>query len=124
MTVIRHSETRRTETPGAVMTTFASPTQGGASLPLWRVDVAPGQTGPLHFIDAEQVWTILSGSAEITVDGVDHLIAAGDTIILPPAILRQISSGAEGFAAIVTAPAGARAGTPDKEGTIVPPWIA
>ncbi|MBF6455364.1 cupin domain-containing protein [Nocardia cyriacigeorgica] len=124
MTVIRHSETRRTETPGGIMTTLASPTQGGASLPLWRVELAPGQSGPLHFIDAEQVWTVLSGSAEVTVDGADHVIAAGDTIILPPDVLRQISGGAEGFTAIVTAPAGARAGAPDRDGTIVPPWIA
>ncbi|MBF6346052.1 cupin domain-containing protein [Nocardia cyriacigeorgica] len=124
MTIIRHSETRRTETPGGVMTTLASPTQGGATLPLWRVEVAAGKSGPLHFIDAEQVWTILGGSAEITVNGADHVLSAGDTIILPPDVLRQISGGAEGFTAIVTAPAGARAGTPDGATTVVPPWIA
>ncbi|VFA96805.1 cupin domain-containing protein [Nocardia cyriacigeorgica] len=88
------------------------------------MEVAAGKSGPLHFIDAEQVWTILGGSAEITVNGADHVVSAGDTIILPPDVLRQISGGAEGFTAIVTAPAGARAGTPDGATTVVPPWIA
>ncbi|NEW41508.1 cupin domain-containing protein [Nocardia cyriacigeorgica] len=124
MTVIRHSETRRTETPAGVMTTLASPTQGGSSLSLWRVEVAPGISGPPHFIDAEQIWTVLTGRAEITLNGTDLVVDAGDTIVLPPDALRQISGGAEGYTAVVAARPDARAGTPEGTGTIVPPWIA
>ncbi|MGK8524619.1 cupin domain-containing protein [Nocardia asteroides] len=123
MTVIRHSDTRRTETPGGVMTTLASPTQGGAQLALWRVEVPAGATGPLHFIDAEQIWTVLAGRLDVAMDGTNLTAAEGDTVILPPNVLRQVSTR-DGFTAIVTAASGARAGTPDRAGTIVPPWIA
>ncbi|WP_280252677.1 cupin domain-containing protein [Nocardia abscessus] len=123
MTVIRHSDTRRTETPSGVMTTLASPTQGGSQLALWRVDVPADTTGPLHFIDTEQIWTVLAGRIDVAIDGTELTAAEGDTVILPPNVLRQVST-AGGFTAIVTAPAGARAGRPDSDGTIVPPWIA
>src|SRR5215469_9563384 len=65
MPVIRHADSRRTETPNALMTTLASPTQGGAGHSVWRVDMRPSQAGPLHAIDTEQVWTVLDGGATI-----------------------------------------------------------
>jgi len=73
MPVIRRTESRRTETPNAVMTTLASPTQGGAGMAVWRVDMRPGQAGPQHAIDTEQVWKVLAGGAtiecgEVTLD--------------------------------------------------------
>ncbi|MFE7742104.1 cupin domain-containing protein [Nocardia sp. NPDC057455] len=123
MPVIRHSDTRRTETPGGVMTTLASPTQGGSGLALWRVEVPADTSGPLHFIDAEQIWTVLAGHIDIALDGTELTVAEGDTAILPANVLRQVRTE-QGFTAIVAAPAGARAGTPDSGGTIVPPWIA
>lgn len=114
VTVIRHAESRRTETPNAVMTTLASPSQGGAGHAVWRVDMSPGQSGPLHAWDTEQVWTVLDGSAAFELDGEVLTVAAGDTLILPADALRRISAGpAVSFAAIVVAPAGTRAYTPD-----------
>lgn len=124
MTVIQHTETRRTETPGGVMTTLASPTQGGSSLALWRVEVPADKAGPVHFIDTEQIWTIVAGRANIDLDGTKLTAAEGDTVILPANVSRQVSTGDEGFTAIVTAPAGAKAGVPGSDTLVVPPWIA
>lgn len=124
MTVIQHTETRRTETPGGVMTTLASPTQGGSSLALWRVEVPADKEGPVHFIDTEQIWTIVAGRATIDLDGTKLTAAEGDTVILPANVLRQVSTGDEGFSAIVTAQAGAKAGVPGSDTLVVPPWIA
>jgi quercetin dioxygenase-like cupin family protein len=99
MSVIRHADSRRTETPNAVMTTLASPEQGGAATAVWRVDMLPGQAGPLHGIDAEQVWTVLDGSATVELDG--------ETLTVAP---RRVATGDQaGFAAVVVAPAGMRA---------------
>jgi quercetin dioxygenase-like cupin family protein len=142
MRVIRSAETRRTETPNAVMTTLASPTQGGSAQAVWRVEMRPGQAGPLHGIDAEQVWTVLDGGADFEVgagsgagDGTASL-GAGDTIVLPADIARRVTADAQaGLVAIVAAPASMRAygvsGTPagphpaaadaDK---LVPAWVA
>lgn len=114
MTVIRHSESRRTETPNATMTTLASPTQGGATQVVWRVDMRPGQAGPLHGIDTEQVWSVLRGSATVELDGEPVVVDAGDTLVIAADRLRRITADAvAGFAAIVVAPAGLRAYTVD-----------
>ena len=123
MPVIRCSETRRTETPNAVMTTLASPTQGGAGQAVWRVDMRPGQAGPLHAIDTEQVWTVLDGGATVELDGQALAVGPGDTLILPADAPRRVSADPEaGLAAIAVAPAGTRAYTLD--GTRVAPGCA
>ena len=123
MPVIRRAETRRTETPNAVMTTLASPTQGGAGQAVWRVDMRPGQAGPLHAIDTEQVWTVLDGGAAVELDGQVLTVGPGDTLILPADVPRRVSADpATGFAAIAVAPAGTRAYTLD--GTRVAPGCA
>ena len=116
MPVIRRAESRRTETPNAVMTTLASPSLGGAGHAVWRVDMNPGQTGPLHAWDAEQVWTVLEGGAAVELGGEMVAVSPGDTLIMPANAPRRVSADrAAGLAALVVAPAGARAYTPDSE---------
>jgi quercetin dioxygenase-like cupin family protein len=125
MTVIRGADARRTKTPNAVMTTLASPTQGGARQSLWRVEMGAGQIGPEHAFDVEQVWTLLSGCAMIELGGEATALAAGDTVVLPAAASRRVHAGQKaGFSAIVTAPAGARATLADGTDKGVPDWIA
>jgi quercetin dioxygenase-like cupin family protein len=123
MPVIRHSESRRTETPNAVMTTLASPTLGGAEHSVWRVDMRPGATGPLHAFDAEQVWTVVEGGATVALDGEAVVVVPGDTVVIPAVVRRRICADPEaGFAAIVAASPGASASTPDGAGGTVPAW--
>ncbi|MGN2639651.1 cupin domain-containing protein [Nocardia takedensis] len=124
MTVIRHAETRRIETGSAVMTTLASPTQGGAGLALWRVEVAAAAAGPVHTIDADQILTVLAGTAIIDLDGTEHTVAEGDTIVLHADRTRRVTGGGAGFTALVAAPAGALARTTEGARPILPPWIA
>ncbi|MFD1935440.1 MULTISPECIES: cupin domain-containing protein [Nonomuraea] len=125
MTVIRNAEARRSETPSGVMTTFASPTQGGASRSVWRVDAQPGAAGPVHDFDVEQVWTWIVGGATVELGGESFTVAAGDTVIMPARTVRQVSADAEaGYTAVVTAAAGARAMSADGADYGVPAWIA
>ncbi|HCT79299.1 MAG TPA: cupin [Micromonosporaceae bacterium] len=123
MTVIRSTDARVTETPNGVMTTFASPTQGGTAASLWRVEVQPGVTGPLHIIDAEQIWTFVAGNVTISVDGEEIAVGEGDTAILPANVTRQLTAGPDGFTALVTAPGTALASVPSGASGIAPPWI-
>ncbi|MEV0235151.1 cupin [Nonomuraea sp. NPDC050786] len=123
MTVIRAAEARRSETPAGVMTTFASPTQGGASRSLWRVDARPGAEGPVHDFDSEQVWSWVAGAATVELGGDTFSVAAGDTVVMPARTVRRIVADPAGYTAIVTAPAGARAMTADGADFGVPPWI-
>ena len=130
MPVIRHAESRRTETPNAVMTTLASPSQGGAGQAVWRVDMRPGQAGPLHVFDAELIWTALDGGASVEIGGEVLAVAPGDTLILPAGAPRRITADpAAGFSAIAAAPADARACALPAPGAVpgekfVPAWVA
>jgi len=110
MHVIRSGETRRTQTPNAVMTTLASPTQGHSEQAVWRVEMTPAQSGPLHGIDAVQVWTVLDGGASVEAGTGTATLGAGDTIVLPAGVARRITAHDEaGLVAIVAAPAAMRA---------------
>jgi quercetin dioxygenase-like cupin family protein len=136
MQVIRSTESRRTETANAVMTTLASPTQGRAAQAVWRVEMVPGHAGPLHGIDAEQVWTVLDGGASVEAGDQTAMLGPGDTIVLPAWIARRITADQEsGLAAIVAAPATMRAYvlSGDAAGPhapvadadkVLPPWVA
>src|SRR5262245_53667383 len=118
MPVIHRADSRRTETPNAVMTTLASPTQGGAGQAVWRVEMRPGQSGPLHGIGVEQIWTVPAGAATVELDGAAHSIEEGDTVVIPADTPRRVSvDSPDGFAAVVVAPAGMRAYPLD--GTVV-----
>lgn len=125
MPLVSHTDSRRTETPAGVMTTLASPTLGGAGRSIWRVDMSAGKSGPAHVFDVEQVWTVLDGGATIELDGEPLAIGPGDTVVMPADQSRQVTADrVEGFTAIVTAPAGARASLIDGTDKGVPPWIA
>jgi quercetin dioxygenase-like cupin family protein len=92
MPLVRADQTRRTETPNAVMTTLASPTQGTSGLSLWRVEMRAGQRGPLHVFDAEQAWTVLSGRASCEVADETLEVDTGDTLVFPAEVSRRITA--------------------------------
>jgi quercetin dioxygenase-like cupin family protein len=107
------------------MTTFASPGLGGAAAPLWKVEAAAEAPGPLHHIDTEQVWVVLTGDVAVTVDGAYADLSAGDTIVIDADAARRFTPGPDGFTAICTGPAGMRAYMPGKEDALMtPPWTA
>ncbi|GLY63895.1 cupin domain-containing protein [Amycolatopsis taiwanensis] len=136
MPVILNADSRRTETPNAVMTTLASPTQGGSRQSVWRVDMTPGAAGPLHAFDTDQVWTVLDGGARINLADETVTVTSGDTVIMPADAQRQVfADDTHGMTAIVCAPASTRvyksapeAGVPAcatlDGGKILPNWIA
>lgn len=121
-TKIARPDARHTETPNAAMTTLASPTQGGTgTLSLWRVTMRPGQSGPLHTFDVEQVWHVLEGAATIVVGTEPIDLAVGDTLVLPAGTQRRVHTDT-GVAFVVSGPASGRA-TVDGGDTVAPPWI-
>jgi quercetin dioxygenase-like cupin family protein len=123
MTLVRSDGARRVETPNAVMTTYASPSQGGSTQALWRVEMAPGAIGPVHVMGAEQIWTVLAGGATVTLDEEPVRADVGDTLVLGAGRTRQIAADAvAGLTAIVTGRGADVASGPDRE-PVVPPWI-
>jgi quercetin dioxygenase-like cupin family protein len=122
MHVIAPSSDRVTATPAAVMTGLAAPSRGSAEISTWRVRMEPAATGPEHAIDREQVWTLLSGSLEITSAGRTETVASGQTVVLPAGALRQIRTTAEPAEALVAMPAGGRARVPGSTEALALPW--
>jgi quercetin dioxygenase-like cupin family protein len=98
------------ETPNAVMTTVAAPSLGSARLAAWEVRMRPGQRGPQHTTDQEQVWVVLDGAAHVVLDGEPLVAGAGDTAILPAGASRAIAAP-DGLRALVTTIGGAQVHT-------------
>jgi quercetin dioxygenase-like cupin family protein len=89
--LIKHADTRTTVTPNATMTTLASPTVGATDgHSLWLVEMAADARGPLHVFDSGQIWTVLEGRVEIELGGLAHALEAGDTLVIPGAVARQV----------------------------------
>ncbi|RZJ44383.1 MAG: cupin domain-containing protein [Brevundimonas sp.] len=125
MSVIHADQSRRSETPNAVMTTLASPTLGGSALALWRVEMTPGAVGPEHRFDVEQIWTLVAGAGDVVIEGLSQAVGPGDTVVLRAGELRQVRADAvTGLQAFVVAPGQARAILADGTDRGVPPWIA
>jgi quercetin dioxygenase-like cupin family protein len=111
--VIRDARSRRTQVPSGLVTTLASPAQGGSGLAVWRMDITPGAAGPVHAYDTEQVWTVIGGRATVDLDGGPVAVAAGDTLVIPAGASRQmIADPQAGVSAISVTPAGTHAYSP------------
>ncbi len=122
--LVRSAQARRTQTPNALMTTLASPSQGPtAGLSMWLVEMRAGQQGPVHVFDTEQIWHLVEGEAEVMSGARKLVLTPGDTVVLPAGTERQVSARAD--ARLVVCGRGdavARVpGEADPRGT--PPWI-
>jgi quercetin dioxygenase-like cupin family protein len=122
MLVISETEARTIRTPNAVMASLAGPSQGSAELSSWRVRMEAGARGPEHIIDREQVWMLLAGTLEFSVDGSPSTAAAGQAVVLPAGAVRQIHSGPEAAEALVCMPIGGQARVVGSEATQPLPW--
>ncbi len=62
----------------------------------------PGQQGPLHAFDGEQVRTITSGGARLELGDDELVLRPGDAAVLPADVLRRVTAdSAEGLQALV-----------------------
>ncbi|MFD8980432.1 cupin domain-containing protein [Streptomyces sp. NPDC059564] len=121
MHVISVSPDDVTVSPNATMTGLAAPSRGSRELSTWHVDMPAGATGPEHSVSREQVWLLTAGSLEVTCDGRTEKVTAGQTLVLPPDVLRRIHA-AQSFEAYVVMRADGVAAVPGTEGTRVLPW--
>ncbi|MFJ5552595.1 VOC family protein [Streptomyces sp. NPDC093225] len=121
MHVISPAPEHTIESPNARMTGLAAPSRGSAELSTWNVSMTAGQTGPEHCVSREQVWTVASGTLEVTSGGVTEKVSAGQTLVLPPGIVRRVHAPQD-VEAHVAMRADGVASVPGTEGTRVIPW--
>src|SRR3954469_12980056 len=89
---------------------YAAPSRGAEQVSLWRLDLAPGSSSPLHYMDCEEVFLDLEGTVRATVDGCQHILRPGDCLILPPGTPFTFDVLGPGpFRALACIPAGGQA---------------
>jgi quercetin dioxygenase-like cupin family protein len=119
--LVRAEDVRISVTPNATMTTLSSPSLSGSAHSLWRTSMEPGQRGPLHSFDVEQIWTVLAGTPRIVVEGREYLLSVGDTLRISAGAMRQVIAD-EAATFVVCGDGAARATTANGE-SVAPPWI-
>ncbi|UYM24198.1 cupin domain-containing protein [Streptomyces albus] len=72
------------------MTGLAAPSRGSTELSTWRVRMEAEAAGPVHTVDREQVWTVLSGVLEFSCGAEAATVSAGRTVILPAGATRRV----------------------------------
>jgi mannose-6-phosphate isomerase-like protein (cupin superfamily) len=120
--VIRTADATVYELNDTTFTSYAHPSRGSTELCGWRVEVGPNSTGVAHRVSHEEVFLVLSGTAEAVLDGERQTLAAGDVLVVPVGAAFHLDNpGDQPLSAWVTTRVGLRATMAD--GTeIAPPW--
>jgi quercetin dioxygenase-like cupin family protein/DNA-binding MarR family transcriptional regulator len=115
---------RVVETPAATMRTYASPTtEHRAPVAVWRTEMTPGATGPLHVVDVDQVVVVVSGRLTAEVGGTAFVVPTGDCALLPADAERRQTAGPDGRVTVTASLPGstARVGAGDP---VPVPWAS
>ena len=108
---------------GTTITGYAAPSRGATEVSLWRIELAPGSSSPLHQMDVEEVFLVVDGEAVAVVDETRATIGAGDCLIVPARTPFTLTTGDKGpFLAVACMTAGGRATMLLDGATFVPPW--
>ena len=125
MNLIASAEAAIFDVPDTHVIAYAAPSRGSTELCLWRIDIAPGSTSPLHHMDCEEVFLCLEGHAVVTAAGRERPVEPGDCLVLPAGTdfsFRVL--GDEPFRALACIRAGGKATMAASGDTFVPPWAA
>lgn len=110
------------EMHGVRFVSYATPASGSRELCAWRGEVPAGTAGPAHRISREEVFLVLSGSLELTLDGDARVLNPGDAAVAPPGSSVRVANPTEEPAAMwVTTSIGLEATLADGS-RVTPPW--
>ena len=122
MPVITAPPTATHELPGTRFTSLATPSRGSAENAVWMIDVAPGGDPVPHSLTREEIFVVLAGRAEVTMEGTTTAATSRDAIVVPAGVEFTLrNTGEEALQLIVCFPVGGRAVLADGT-TITPPW--
>jgi quercetin dioxygenase-like cupin family protein len=120
MPVITPESAPTFEAPGATITGLASPSRGSADVAAWRVRFEPGHASPVHSLDREEVFVVLSGAVTARYADRQETAPAGGALIVAPGEEFTLVAHDGPAEAVCMLPVG---GTALLDGQrIVPPW--
>ena len=112
------------ELPGARFTTLATPSLGTCETAIWTVEMLPGADAVPHQVTREEIFVALAGEAAVVLDGAEHALHEGDTLVVPAGVTFSVAAaGTAPFRALVCLPVGGQAVMPGGE-PFTPPWAA
>ncbi|HEY3479853.1 MAG TPA: cupin domain-containing protein [Streptomyces sp.] len=112
------------EMHGVRFVSYAASALGSKELCAWRAEVAAGTSGPPHRVSREEVFLVLSGSLELTIDGETRPLGPGDAAVAGPGSSIGLSNTSEEPATMwVTTSIGLEATLADGS-RISPPWAS
>ncbi|HPG09784.1 MAG TPA: cupin domain-containing protein [Saprospiraceae bacterium] len=62
------------------------------NLSIAQARVEPGVTTELHGLDVVEAYYILEGLGRVNINGMEHLVAAGDVVLIPAGQAQQITN--------------------------------
>ena len=125
MNLITAADAAIFDIPDTHVIAYAAPSRGSTELCLWRIDIAPASTSPLHHMDCEEVFLCLDGHAVVMTSAGERPLQSGDCLVLPAGTdfsFRVV--GDEPFRALACIRAGGKATMAASGDTFVPPWAA
>jgi mannose-6-phosphate isomerase-like protein (cupin superfamily) len=125
MNLITSADAAIFDVPDTHVIAYAAPSRGSTELCLWRIDIRPGSTSPLHHMDCEEVFLCVAGRAVVVTPAEQRPVKAGDCLVLPAGTdfsFRVL--GDEPFQALACIRAGGKATMAASDDTFVPPWAA
>ncbi|MCX4913782.1 cupin domain-containing protein [Streptomyces sp. NPDC060011] len=122
MPVVRSSEAVVHEIHGGRFVSHAAPRSGSKELCAWRTELPAGLRAPVHTVDREEIFHLLTGDLLITLDGRTEQVTAGDTVIVNAGTTLGIeNTSGQPATAWVTTSVGLRAELADGS-VLTPPW--
>jgi len=110
------------ELAAARFTSLATPSRGSAETSVWLVEIDPGAPGEPHQLTREEVFVVLSGSAEVLLGDTVMHAGAGDAIVVPPDTRFALAAvGEEPLRALCCLPVGGQ-GWLSVGAPFTPPW--
>ena len=124
MPVIRSADAVVFEIHGARFRSYASSANGSKELCFWRTEIPEPVTGVSHRVSREEVFAVIEGRIQLTLDGETHILGADDVAIVPAGTSLRLDNLGPGPASLwVSTSAGLEAELED--GTrMSPPWAA
>ena len=124
MPVIRSADAVVFEIHGATFRSYASSATGSKELCFWRTEIPQAGTGLPHRVSREEVFAVIEGRLQLTLDGDTHVLGVGDVAVVPAGTMLRLDNLGPGPAALwVSTSVGLEAELEDGS-RMSPPWAA